>query len=86
MTQSYAKAQSNARATGTPSDPKDTIRVAAYSSTSKKVDCLKTNDDGTFMLDEFFYPLKAFVPEEIILVISLKFLGMHNGRRRWIYH
>ena len=70
-THSYNKAQSYHKTTGTLSDPKyircDQRRAAAAatSSTSEEVYEVKTNDDKTFMLDGNFYPLKAFVPEEI---------------------
>ena len=56
---------------GTISEPKDTrydqrrAAAAATSSNSEEFSGLKTNDDETFILDENFYPLKAFVPEEI---------------------
>ena len=71
--QSYSKARSYDNATGTHYDSKDTRRAwcrsatAATSSTSEEVSELKTNDNGSFMLDGKFYPLKAFVPEEIYL-------------------
>ena len=65
--QSYSKAQYYAKAMETPSNPKDTRRVADTSSTSEGVSGLKTNDDGTSTLDGNVYPLKAFVPEEIYL-------------------
>ena len=60
---SYSKDQSDAKATGAPSDPKDAIHAVANSSISEEVTVLKTNDDGTFTLDEKNYPLRAFVPE-----------------------
>ena len=51
----------------TQSIPDAQCRTAATSPTSEEVAGLKTNDDGTFMLDEKNYPLKAFVPEAIYL-------------------
>ena len=70
--QSYVKAQSYAKATGTPSEPKDTkwdrshaATSATVSSTSEEVPGLKTNDDGTFTLDGRFYWFKVFVLEDI---------------------
>ena len=62
-----------------PLDKKDTRRArrltAAYADEETNPDDvpgLKTNPDGTFTLDENFYPLKAFVPEEICLGYLLK--------------
>ena len=90
--QSYAKSQSYAKVTGTPSDPKDTRSarcravVSATSSTSDEVASLKTNDDGNFKLDGNFYPLKAFVTEEIYLgKLSKVFRGVRR-EKRWGYH
>ena len=87
MIQSYTKAQSYAKAMGTPSDKKDNRRdrfrsdAAANSSTSEEVTGLKTNYDGTFTLDGKFYPLKAFVPEEIYLgKIPKVFWDAHRER------
>ena len=81
--QSYAKSQYYAKATGTPSDPKDTRCVAATSSTSEEIAGLKTNDDGTFTLDRKFYRIKEFVQEEIYLGKLSKIYGMQKGRIRW---
>ena len=59
--------------TGKPSDPKDTRRArrrAAAADTSsilEEVSVLKMDDDRNFTLDGKFYPLKAFIPEEIYL-------------------
>ena len=59
---SYAKASSHAKATGAPSNPKDSRRTAADTSlTSEEVSGVNTNNDGTFTLDGKVYPLKAFV-------------------------
>ena len=65
--QSYARAQYNSKAMRTPSGLKDTIRATATSSTSEGVSGLNINYDENFTLHGKFYPLKAFVPEEIYL-------------------
>ena len=67
MIQSYSKAQSDAKTTVTPSNPKNTRRRAANSSTAVEVTGLNTNHDGIFALDGKFYTPKAFIPEEIYL-------------------
>ena len=90
--QSYAKAQSYTNVSGTTSETKDTRRVcsrdsaAATSSTSEEVYGLKTNDDGNFMLDGKFYPLKAFVLEEIYLGKLSKFSWGSCRDKRWGNH
>ena len=85
--QYYVKSQSYAKTTWTPYYPRDTIRAhcssaaAATSSTLEEVFGLKTNDDGTFTLDGKFYPLKAFLPEEIYLrKISRVFWDAHREK------
>ena len=89
--QSYDKAQSYPKSTGTPSHLKDTRRAcrraaaSVASSTSKEFYGLKTNDDGNFKLDGKFYPFKEFAQEEIILGGYLRFLGVHAGREIWGY-
>ena len=80
--QSYAKDQSYDKATGNPSEPKDTRHArrradvtATDSPTSEKITGLNTNDDRTFTLDGKFYLLKEFMPEDICLGKSLKSFG-----------
>ena len=48
-------------------------------STSEEVPVLKTNDDRALTLDGKFYPIKAFVPEDIYLGRLSKDFG---GERR----
>ena len=80
--QSYAKAQYYFKVMGTPSNPKDNRHTADASSTSEEVSGLKTNDDGNFILDGKFYPLKALVPEEIYLgEISKVFWGARRDKK-----
>ena len=76
MIQSYYNSQLYFNSMGTPSNPKDTKHVAATSSTSEEVDGLKINDNGTFTLDENFYPLKAFILEGIYLGNIPKVFGV----------
>ena len=72
--QSYAKAQSYAKTTGKYSEPKDTRRfwshaamAATVSCTSEELSGLKLMMTGHSLCFRKFYPLKAFVLEEIYL-------------------
>ena len=72
--QSYAKARSYAKDTGDLSYQKGKSRAwrrtdaaNATATTPEQVPVLKTNTNGTFNLDGKFYPLKAFVTEDIYL-------------------
>ena len=67
-------------------DHKDTRRAwhctgaaATTATTPKEVTSPKTNPDGNFTLDAKFYPLKAFVSEEIYLGYLPK--SFHDVRR-----
>ena len=78
--QSYAKAQSYAKMTGKPSEPKDTrhswhhaVVAVTVSYTSYEFPGLNINDDGTFTLYGKFYLLKAFILEDIYLGKLRKF-------------
>ena len=86
--QSYTKSQYYFKAMVTPSDPMDTrcADAADTSKTSEEVSVLKTNDDGTFTLDEVFIPSSHSYRNKFILGGFLRFFGVHVGRIIWVHH
>ena len=89
--QSYAKAQSYAKTTGKSSEPKYTRRfwshaamAATVSCTSEELSGLKLMMTGHSLCFRKFYPLKAFVLEEICLEKLPEFFRVCAGIRIWV--